>query len=91
MPHYIESWRVCKRVTKLEIALRSIASDKRAKSSERLRACELLMEIERDRVERSSKRNDINSLNAIRPIRREDVLLTPSLSLDSPHPSEISS
>lgn len=65
MADYIESWRVRKRMTKLEIALRSIASNKRATPAQQLRACELLIELERDRVSFLRNKPVINEIQEL--------------------------
>ena len=72
MADYIESWRICKRATVIERGLRKVLRDKKANVAQRLRACELLIEIERERSASSIKPN-LNS--ALQNLAKANVAL----------------
>jgi hypothetical protein len=59
MADYIESWRTRQRANQVISALRKITRDKKASVAQRLEACKLLIDIERERAESDKQIKDL--------------------------------
>ena len=56
MADYIESWRTRQRANQVISALRKITKDKRATVGQKLEACKLLVDLERERAQSDANR-----------------------------------